>query len=135
MPSKALTNIAWLQRYWPTALMLLALLMTAYDVYDRHATPHFDRAAKLELVTDKAFRNERVNIDGKEFRNCTFDDVSLVYNGHAPVMMVGDTFRSTLMITTDDPSVGSTIGILSALGFMPGVTKYSDEPITIRKER
>src|ERR1035437_209764 len=116
------------------AVMVLLSLGPIAAVYLARLEPHFDFNAKIVLVADKTFRNERVEVDAHEFRNCTFDNVSLVYNGRAPFKMIGNRFVSTLMITTEDPSVGTTIGLLSSLGFMPGIERYSDEPVTVRKE-
>ncbi|KMS55475.1 hypothetical protein V474_18425 [Novosphingobium barchaimii LL02] len=35
----------------------------------------------LKLVSDKAFANERVRIDGTEFQRCTFENCILTYTG------------------------------------------------------
>lgn len=93
----------------------------------------YNRNASLRLITDKSFRSERVVIDGKEFRDCSFDNVTIVYNGTAPVKMIGNRFSGDLIMTTDNPAIGSAEGVLSGLGFMPKTYRISDEPIRLKR--
>ena len=45
--------------------------------------------AAMTLIEDKAFLNERVRVDGHDFRRCTFTDCQLVFRGEAPFKMDG----------------------------------------------
>lgn len=115
-------------------LAFLALGCGLATLYHYHyKTYSYNRNATLKLVTDRSFRSEKVLIDGKEFRNCTFDNVTIVYNGTAPVRMIGNSFSGDLIMTTDNPAIGSAEGVLSGLGFMPKVYRISDEPIRLKR--
>lgn len=96
--------------------------------------PRYQRHVKFQVIAGQTFKNEKVKLDGKEFLNCNFEDVTIVYDGRYPVRMVGNRFQGSLDFTSDNPSIDVAVGILSALGFMHGVQKYSDEPLGIRKQ-
>ena len=35
----------------------------------------------METITNKAFRDETISVDGKTFAGCTFNEVTFVYGG------------------------------------------------------
>jgi hypothetical protein len=70
----------------------------------------------LEHVRDRAFKNERVEIDGKRFTSCTFHSCALVYAG-------GDTeFGAGCSVENCRPefsgSARRTVLLLHALGLL-----------------
>jgi hypothetical protein len=82
-----------LSRYWPMIVMLfLAVAMwgaVGFDYYDRHSTripDHFD-ISKMQVVDGEHFLNQAVDLDNKEFRDCTFENVSFVYHGTGNVFI------------------------------------------------
>ena len=54
-------------------------------------------------MTNAEFRNQHVVVDGKEFTACRFYNVTLVYNGEAPMALFHCTFSGTIMIQADKP--------------------------------
>ena len=50
---------------------------------------------------DKTFRNERVELDGKMFHNCEFDNCELVFTGDRPPTFSDNRFVDTVFVMTD----------------------------------
>jgi hypothetical protein len=67
----------------------------------------------MALHEGEAFTNERVVLDGNDYRNCTFTDCQMVFNGTAPVSLHGINFISCQW-TFDGPA-GLTINFMTAL--------------------
>ncbi len=80
-----------------------------------HLRPRYDHDSAPEQIKSKLFRDERVVIGGKEFLDCTFDHVTLVYNGATPVRMIGHTFDGLTVLTSDDPSIDPAIEFVREL--------------------
>lgn len=72
---------------------------------------------QLQLVTQKSFLNETVEIDGKFFLHCTFNHVRLKYNGCATFSM-NHCKVSDFTLATDNPSVEGAWVVVKALGFL-----------------
>jgi hypothetical protein len=58
-----------------------------------------------KIVAGKHFHNENVLLDGIEYDNCTFENVTLIYNGTAPIRNTRATFINNPRIHTDNPAV------------------------------
>jgi hypothetical protein len=62
-------------------------------------------------VKGKEFKNETIQLDGYEYRGCTFNDVTFVYEGKAPFRVIssqitGKKFgRRLVVIRTSNPIV------------------------------
>jgi hypothetical protein len=69
------------------------------------------------VVAGKNFINERVLLDGTAYRDCTFTNVTFVYNGTGPVEISGAHFKG-VFISTDNPAVHGTIAALLGIGFI-----------------
>ena len=69
-------------------------------------------------IRGKTFKNETVQLDGNAFIDCTFDNVTLKFDGQAPFRFTNDHFeeRSKLQITSNNPIIKSTIQLIS--GFL-----------------
>jgi hypothetical protein len=77
-------------------------------------------------VSGRTFRNETVLLDGFSFTNCTWEDVTFVYNGTAPTVFDCSWKKSdTFNIRTDHPSVKMTLRIIE------GFQKATGKPITL----
>jgi len=79
----------------------------------------------LVQVWNKTFKGETVKLDGYEYVNCTFDDVTLEYNGTAPArfdgkMIVRQPEEKVVTIKSSNKIVQQTmllmIGLHRALG-------------------
>src|ERR1700691_1555605 len=59
---------------------------------------------RLEMVSGKNYVNKTVDIDGKSFRDCSFEHVTLMFHGTAPSEMVGtNQISGGLSIDIDHP--------------------------------
>jgi hypothetical protein len=67
----------------------------------------------MALHEGATFTNERVVLDGNDYRNCTFTNCHMVFNGTAPVSLHGISFISCQW-TFDGPA-GLTINFMTAL--------------------
>ncbi len=56
-----------------------------------------------EILENKKFRHERVIIDNKSFRGCTFEGVTLVYEGQGLFDFIGCHFGVPLSIDVNHP--------------------------------
>jgi len=55
-----------------------------------------------EQITGRTYTNESVEIDGKVFTECTFQNATLVYHCLAPTTFFKPQFKGTLMVKTDN---------------------------------
>jgi len=69
------------------------------------------------------FKDETVVLDGNEYRNCTFNNCEIVYNGKAHVALNGITFNDCRW-TFDGPA-GLTIEFMTAL-YQAGMKELID---------
>lgn len=71
-------------------------------------TPDVNRwhSEKQETIYAKSFMNETIEIDGKKFDHCTFQNVKLMFHGNAPVEFVEARFLSgTVYLGSDNIAI------------------------------
>ena len=70
----------------------------------------------LKQIQGKKFENETVQLDGNAFIDCTFANVVFKFDGQSPFSFTNDHFedRSKLSITSNNPIVKATIGLMGA---------------------
>lgn len=83
--------------------LVLSLLLSAFAIYSAwrpSITPAewYKQRQSLELVEGKQFVNEQVELDGKQFNDNTFTNVTLVYKGQKPSGMLNNHFRGSLVV-------------------------------------
>lgn len=62
--------------------------------------PHFD------IVSGHTYVNKSIEIDGKSFRDCSFENVSFIFHGLAPAEFLGNTKMSRgFSLDTDNPAI------------------------------
>ena len=75
----------------------------------------------LKYVHGKHFVNEEVRVDGIHFDQCTFENVTLTYDGTDVVATSNNRFSHVRVKTNSDP-VSVTVSMLKVFGFIkPGV--------------
>ncbi len=114
-----------------TAAFIVAVILTwgavGYDAYQGrslHNTEYtFDRAKTVfsdnynyTIVTDKKFYNERIVVDGKRFENCSFTNVTFVYNGTAPAAFSNNDLYGTRLFTSENQSIMHALILIYGLG-------------------
>jgi hypothetical protein len=72
----------------------------------------------------ETFTNQTVVLDGNDYRNCTFTNCEIVFNGTASVSLNGISFNNCQW-TFDGPA-GLTINFMTAL-YQAGVTDLIDQ--------
>jgi hypothetical protein len=75
-------------------------------------------------VRNHKFRNETVELDGKRFEDCEFENATIMFHGHAPTEMIDPAFRGSLQIATDDPAINNFITLSEVLRAAPHVAKF-----------
>jgi hypothetical protein len=79
----------------------------------------------MEAISEKAFRNETVRLDGKLFLNCSFEDCLLEYGG-GRCEWEHTRFSNCRVVL--DAQASNTIQVLKGLGFkvdLPDLTMIS----------
>jgi len=61
----------------------------------------------METVYGHTYRNETVDIDGKNFDHCKFDNVTLRYHGAAPMKFASSDFTGKLFLVTDNDAAAA----------------------------
>lgn len=69
-------------------------------------------------VKNRKFTNEQVVLDGHSFSDCTFTNVSFVYNGTNKFDFQHNTVKGNVLIKSENRAVTHTIEFLKGWGFM-----------------
>jgi hypothetical protein len=104
-------------------LSVIALLLNWHKASDQAGTTEFAAHAGKSFPTtdwDKPlekqfrvhFRNQSVLIDGYEFIDCTFENVTFQYQGMRPFRFTGKTTGNSRKLTTDNAVVGQTLQLV-----------------------
>lgn len=101
-----------LSRNWKLGIMLgllsASLGMSGLDLYrsTRNSGVSSTYAnGDLEIVRNQIFAGKTIELDGKQFENCTFDQAELIFHGTKHFNMIGNKFNYTnaIKIRTDNP--------------------------------
>jgi hypothetical protein len=108
--------------YWafaPLALVLLAIIILtgrelSWIARKAPLQAAFDPNAKLEQIFKKIYHNQAVILDGKEFVDCTFDNVTLFYQGDAPFLLTDAHFPagSHVRFGSNNPAIKIAAGLI-----------------------
>ncbi|MGA3100284.1 MAG: hypothetical protein ABSD61_00345 [Terracidiphilus sp.] len=102
-------------------LILCGLAFSGLGWYQyRHSSTGFDANSQLEVITDKVFINQAVELDGKDFRNCEFQNVTLMFHGRSHFSLEYNKFAG-VFLTSDNPSVIGAWELTKGLGMLPGL--------------
>jgi hypothetical protein len=80
-------------------------------------------AARLEPIKDRTFEKQRIEIDGKSFQNCSFEDVTLVYKGLAACEFTDIRLSGTTELYTNNPAIMLYNHLYQSLLNRPNVTE------------
>jgi len=121
MPIKEV-RVQKLKLYWPMLAMALIMIFTwvaiALDYHDRHSylPVHFKMKSDQEqVVYAKSYRNESLEIDGKKFDHCKFDNVTFMYRGLAPVDFVTCDFTGNIYLRTNNDAAKAVMMLAQQL--------------------
>jgi hypothetical protein len=80
----------------------------------------WERAEK-EIVRGKVFNSEEVPLDGHAYEDCTFNNVTFVFNGDAPFDLVHNSINGAVL-KTGNPAISGFVRLLKELGWIkPGI--------------
>ena len=77
-----------------------------------------DPSRPLNLVSNKYFHNERVPLDGFRYSNCTFENVTFVYDG-GKTEFSNNTVRG-YTIASDSPVINAAMKVFFEMGIVSG---------------
>jgi hypothetical protein len=71
----------------------------------------------LRQIRQQTFKNQTVQLDGNEYVDCTFENVTFKFEGEAPFRFTNDHFEkgSKFSVTSDSPPVKATLELVTAL--------------------
>jgi hypothetical protein len=107
-------------------VMCAALCLAYYHIYTasnvntkRDKLKDF-RNPEWETVVGKSFKNEEIILDKKRFWNCTFDNVTLRFNGEGPVeFMGGCNFAPNMILASNSPVAMEYANLIEILRSIP----------------
>jgi len=126
--ANALTNLPRKAR-WSILLVIAVVtlgvsLFGLYRIQRNAGVVHFPQTdiEHLTYVHGKHYFNEEVKVDGIHFDGCTFENVTLAYDGTDMPGLTNNQFDGSVRLKTNSDSVMGTIALLVGLGFMkPGI--------------
>jgi|SRR5215472_16010416 len=72
------------------------------------------------------YKDQTVQIDGNNFIDCTFDNVTFRFDGEAPFRFTNSHFGGKFSVTSNNPVVKATIALLS--GFLKMENPAQNQP-------
>jgi hypothetical protein len=79
------------------------------------------------IVSKKTFQNERVLLDGHAYRECLFENVTLVFNGTEPFELTKNTFTGKAIVTSENGAISGIIGLLRSMGTIPASVEFRND--------
>jgi hypothetical protein len=80
--------------------------------------PTTDWSAPLKSVFKEHYKDRTVKLDGNEFIECTFENVTLIYDGTRPARITNCKRNPNVTLETGNPIVNNTVEILAAFGLI-----------------
>jgi len=114
---RTMANRNWL---WMAALGVTWAAI-GYDYYDRHHVLTRPLSAPIERIYSKSFLNQTVEIDGKTFDHCHFENVTFMFHGRAGWNFIQPTFQGSLAAATDNQSMLAFEQFHGYLSTIPGL--------------
>jgi hypothetical protein len=131
MPSWLSSNKVW------GAAVVIGLVVSSLSLYLNYRKGGIENfqpmatlaASDLVQIKNKHFLNESVDVDGKNFENCTFDNAKLIYHGEKGFTMDHIHFNGTIVVTADKDAISGFGELLANFGMIsgPGVSFGEDE--------
>lgn len=127
LANRYVKKIEWRRIYlqWPTwVLPTLVLLSTAFNTWLYLESRSFGGTIRFHFppkntIVDANFVNQEVSLDDFTYRDCTFQNVTLVYNGIAPFGLSHNHFIGAPQILTSNDAVAGTVALLKGIGALP----------------
>ena len=86
-----------------------------FGLFGEQVSAGFSPSYRGILVSRKVFRNEEVLLDGHDYENCDFYNVTFVYNGTTPIQAGNSSIFGSMQFKTKNPIVNATL--IMTIGF------------------
>lgn len=96
---------------WIGGVYVLALFLAA-GVYATARLGWLEGKQKLMPIHNQTFDSQLVKLDGKSFYQCTFKNVTVLWNG-GPYLIAESKLISIKRLETENQTISATIGLLS----------------------
>jgi hypothetical protein len=127
------------RRYWPwlVALGFIAVIVAAQGVAVFRVTEGASQtnvdlsqfnSMKMKPILSQTYRNQTLHIDGKEYIDCTFDNVTFIYEGKAPFQFTEAHFPNgtTIQFGSPNPAINTALHLLGSLQDVPHGQVYHE---------
>ena len=121
--SKSLRRLLENNRWTYPAIAVMYLIVFGIGVAAR--LDYFEQP--LQQISNRAYRNETVLLDGRFFYNCTFNNVLFAYNG-GKVEISGGSIVNTKGIVSPRSDVINIMNVVNGLGFLNKNFFYNEVP-------
>jgi hypothetical protein len=101
-------------RQWVTLALAVIALVMGWRGWRRTKTQR-RLAPATERIYGHTYRNEMVEIDGKVFDHCRFEDVTLWYRGTGTVDFIEASMKGKTLLSTNLPAIGVFERVRAAL--------------------
>ena len=111
-----------LRSNWPLAVVVIcAAGLSAFTWFlHKHSVQFaYSNIPTLKDIHDKAYINEIVDVDGRSFRHCTFQNVTLRWQGRSQFEFLDNNFTQPIRFVSDNPAVTGAWSLAGGLGAMP----------------
>jgi hypothetical protein len=77
-----------------------------------------------QLVYGQSFRNESVEIDGKKFDHCKFENVTIVFHALAPADFLECQWTGAIYLKTDNDGAKGFMMLMEQMRHTPGLSMF-----------
>jgi hypothetical protein len=106
-PVPQLISRLTVRRYWPMGLMILLMAgcwIPYFLVNPSHQLAPAWRT-ESEVISGREYANEIVELDGKTFNKCHFENVKLIYHGLGVTTCIECSFAGKIYVGSDSPAI------------------------------
>jgi hypothetical protein len=97
---------------WPMIVTLVGALSAWIPYYMERHYDRFDPTAPLKVISDHRYYDEVVPLDGFDYENCDFENVSFKYNGTTKIIFNHNHVGGSVNFRSDVKSISSAIGLI-----------------------
>ncbi len=84
---------------------VLTIAVISVFIITRVDSGRYDADQKLERIIRHTFTNTTVELDGKSFEDCRFENVTLMFHGTAPFALINVTLAGSIKTATDNKAI------------------------------
>ncbi|MBX3587970.1 MAG: hypothetical protein KF796_15130 [Ramlibacter sp.] len=121
--------------FFPLILLIVATSLLIWRAFfgdvSKKGTPFiaWPKPYGPPIIHDKRFVNSEVEIDGRKYVKCTFENCTFKYNGTTAIQLQGCHFMGKMIFSSDNPAVCGAWLLLVGLGAVkPGLDLLDLDP-------